>query len=587
MIMENNDFYDDGEADLELENRIKNLMWTVSGDFSLDAEIDIASFRLSKYIALYDAVKQGAFALYFSREELGMYLAKKMYLNADSVKLIAVTQLAVEAAVHDKVVADRPGVAFIREKALEDVSEYFFDSLMHTPQGRLKLFIIRYYLTGELTAEKRLLEPAKKIIALEDAVDTETVIAAIDAVYNMFDDAFGHNLQYVLSVSREEMAESDWADFLKEEASEDNEENIAAAVNAAMSLAGGEEKNRKANGGGAVIVLDEEALKKMRSYIELTFGQSIFDAKENARIERALCRGVHENCRLYFTDGLLRERRTDYYRYKYAAMRADKNRRAYYDKHRVVKHNIAHLTDILKKEFVMRSLPENLPADMGSVVARKLWRVGRAPLNKMFERSIKRDDSDFVVDVLIDASGSQSTRQAKVSLQGYILAAALTALDIPVRIMGFCTFWEYTVLNVYRDYDDPLKMNSRLFEYMTTANNRDGLAVNAAVYGLRKRSEQSKVLIVLSDGRPHDVNINRPGRTEPDKYYGDAAVNDTALAVRRARAQGIAVLGVFAGREEDLAAEKKIFGKDFAYIRDIKDFSHVVGAYLKKQIENL
>ena len=34
----------------------------------------------------------------------------------------------------------------------------------------------------------------------------------------------------------------------------------------------------------------------------------------------------------------------------------------------------------------------------------------------------------------------------------------------------------------------------------------------------------------------------------------------------------------------EMPAEKKIFGKDFAYIHDITDFANVVGRYLKKQI---
>ena len=49
--------------------------------------------------------------------------------------------------------------------------------------------------------------------------------------------------------------------------------------------------------------------------------------------------------------------------------------------------------------------------------------------------------------------------------------------------------------------------------------------------------------------------------------------------------QGVSVLGVFAGEEKDLPAEKKIFGKDFAYIRDIGNFSKIVGRYLTKQLE--
>ena len=47
----------------------------------------------------------------------------------------------------------------------------------------------------------------------------------------------------------------------------------------------------------------------------------------------------------------------------------------------------------------------------------------------------------------------------------------------------------------------------------------------------------------------------------------------------------MSVLGVFTGEEKDLATEKKIFGKDFAYIREITNFSKIVGRYLTKQLE--
>lgn len=55
--------------------------------------------------------------------------------------------------------------------------------------------------------------------------------------------------------------------------------------------------------------------------------------------------------------------------------------------------------------------------------------------------------------------------------------------------------------------------------------------------------------------------------------------------VRRARASGISVMGIFAGSDEDLSAEKRIYGKDFAYIRNISNFSNIVGAYLRRQLD--
>ena len=49
-------------------------------------------------------------------------------------------------------------------------------------------------------------------------------------------------------------------------------------------------------------------------------------------------------------------------------------------------------------------------------------------------------------------------------------------------------------------------------------------------------------------------------------------MKDTAYEVRRARNQGIFVIGIFVGNEEELSVEKRIYGKDFAYIRNIMQF---------------
>lgn len=50
---------------MELENRIRNLLWTVSGDYTLDVKPDVSLFLRSKEIALYDGIKQGAFGQIF------------------------------------------------------------------------------------------------------------------------------------------------------------------------------------------------------------------------------------------------------------------------------------------------------------------------------------------------------------------------------------------------------------------------------------------------------------------------------------------------------------------------------------------
>ena len=144
---------------------------------------------------------------------------------------------------------------------------------------------------------------------------------------------------------------------------------------------------------------------------------------------------------------------------------------------------------------------------------------------------------------------------------------------------------DLTILQQYRDYDDHRSENERIFEFTTSSNNRDGLAVRAIADDLLRRGEEKKILLVLSDGRPYDVIANRPNARNPQPYRGGYAVRDTAMEIRKLRNLGVSVLGIFAGEEKDLAAEKKIFGKDFAYIKDINHFFKVTGRYLLRQME--
>ena len=71
MYMNNTEPVEIDEYRLELENRIRNLLWTVSGDYQLDMKPDVSLFLRSKAIALYDGIKQGALARYYDKDMLG------------------------------------------------------------------------------------------------------------------------------------------------------------------------------------------------------------------------------------------------------------------------------------------------------------------------------------------------------------------------------------------------------------------------------------------------------------------------------------------------------------------------------------
>lgn len=582
------------ERQLEIANRMKNIIWTVCGDYTLEAKPDVEAFLKSKYIALYDGIKQGAFAKYFEKEKLSMYLVKKVYLGAREDALVAIAQLCMEKAVGNRIARERKGVSSIQKKAYEYVLDHEMDTMVKSEFGRLQLVMMRQVLTGERRCEEKIRKQLDRIEPLEKAADTMEVIRTIDDCYNAwvdpeFEQIHG-DLSKVLAVTVEELMEYSWQDFLTEDMYEENFEAYLEQMSQQMTATGQnhaeEKKDEKESSKKRKIVrVSEEDLKKVYTYIELNFGKTYLSPLEEKRINFQLCRGIHADCGLYFTDGILANPVKKNYQLEYAKKQQGKNKYAYYDNHRTVKQNIVILSGILKKAMAMRQEEITILSDRGKICPERLWKIGRSRDAKLFSQICPADGSTFVVDVLIDASGSQRVRQEQVALQAYIIMQALSSVHIPHRVMSFCTFWDHTILQRYREYDEDASANEKIFNFTTSSNNRDGLAIRAASLGLLEREEERKIMIILSDGRPYDVILNRPNGRNPQPYQGKYAVRDTGTEVRRLRNLGVSVLGVFAGEEKDLEAEKKIFGRDFAYIRDISRFSRIVGSYLNKQIE--
>ena len=584
------------DSRFELENRVKNLLWTVSGDYGLDMKPDVSLFLRSEAIALYDGIKQGAFARFYDRDMMGMYLVKKVFLQADEQCLTQLAQLCIEEAVGEKICQERPGICSIQRKACEDILNQEFEQMCAPGNvfGKLRAAVLRRRLEGSsYRAEKKLQELTDTVAGAAGAENTMDLIRLVDKLYNRLVDpsfeAVHGNLEKVLAVSIKELTEYPWEDYLTEELYEEALEsymeqltgNMTGLEDRAVTESMEEERRKKHK----ITVLPPEVLEKAHTYVELNYGKTYLTETEEKRINHLMCRGIHGDCSLYFTEGILKNPVKRNYQYEYAVRLRNKNIWLYHDKHRIVKHNIAELTDTLRKSLTLRAETQTVLSDRGMIVPSRLWRIGRSSDAKIFQRELKADAADFVVDVLIDASGSQMSRQGEVAIQAYIISEALSNVESPHRVMSFCTFWDYTILHRFRKYDDPRTENENIFNYVTSSNNRDGLAIKTAGHSLLQRQEEKKILIVLSDGRPYDVIVNRPNAKNPQPYRGNTAISDTATEVRRLRNLDVSVLGVFAGEEKDLSTEKKIFGKDFAYIRDIRNFSRIVGRYLKKQLE--
>ena len=630
-----NDLSEEELETARIQNRLKNLLWTISGDYSLGTEVNAAVFKKSKYIALYDAVCKGGFARYFRPRTLEQYFEKAFLYGAEPSVLLPLSRLCIESAVWKKLAADRGGIAELRRLAFEDTLKKESGRLTHTVWGALEACYLRRCLYGTPAGNSKQLW-VDKIVSLQDAEDTIDIIRCLDEVYNgaypkgfadefkgfgLFEENPGHGRQ---SGSEED----------EEDKSEKEEDRIVNLLDDHLQEEDdGKNKAQKPN----AVVLEDESMALAKDYIELNYGKSYLTPKEQRQLNYQICTGAHKECKLHFSDGLLsrpdalsgnvssgdaslgntspgnassgdassgnassgdassgryappEEQQplpdaADTYQMEYARKVLRENLDILKANQLVTRQNILSLADILKRALLTREEKEIFPDEYGKIRVDRLWNIGRTNNRKLFDREFIQEFTDFAVEILIDSSGSQQIRQSLVALQGYIISEALSLAKIPHRVMGFCTFGDYTVMRRYRDYDEPIEADKRILEFYGSANNRDGLAIRAAAHSLSARREENKILIVLSDGTPNDIIVSKSKSRLRVQYCNEYAVKDTAREVYSLRSKGISVMGIFAGEEEALPAEKQIFGNEFAYIRKISDFSNVVGRYLKEQL---
>ena len=103
-----------------------------------------------------------------------------------------------------------------------------------------------------------------------------------------------------------------------------------------------------------------------------------------------------------------------------------------------------------------------------------------------------------------------------------------------------------------------------------------------------KERYEHKILIVLSDAKPNDVvRMRQKDSGEYVNYEARQGIRDTAFEVRGARADGISVICVFTGDDEDVPSAKLIYGRDFARIQSLDKLADTVGKLLQNQIKNM
>ncbi|WP_434798060.1 nitric oxide reductase activation-like protein [Terrisporobacter vanillatitrophus] len=583
----------------EFENRVNNLAWTVSGMYDEDIDSSEKDYS-SKDVSLYFGIIAGARRKYLDWDIIKKYIMSRIKKSYDKDILYTLIELVLNSVIEDKVINERPGVEEIRNKAYKDVlvnySKIHKEDILQT----LRYTFILHAMNRHPAVDGLTTRIMKDIKAIDCNNDLMNILKRLDEIYLTY-------FEFIINSQRENSQGNEqdiknvnvdfdtFSDFMYEELYMDDEiETIESEINNISSSMLVENLGEMGSGDleksqNRVIYVDEVMAQKIYAKVEYYYGKAFLNESEIRKIETKYCRDVHEGCRVHFTDGVLRSECNNAFQLKYVTRQKENNLYKYRDNIKLHKRSINKLRESISRILIEESAVDRIYSDGGTICANRAWRIGRSNNTKVFYKDIRNEKGKYVIDILLDASGSQSRNQFNVAIQAYIIATALTSVGIPNRVMGYLSFLDYTVLKRYRNYNDNINSCENIFEYFAAGNNRDGLAIKAVSDALLEREEENKILIILSDGKPNDVKIgkdrSRSLRGEAS-YKGMVAVKDTALEVRKARKQGILVLGVFTGKEKDLEAEKMIYGKDFIYTKDIERFSDIVAMYLKKIIKN-
>lgn len=577
-------------------DREESLFLTVSGDhhkreYPEYVRAMSAPFRKAGgMIAVYEGVVLGGGDKLFGLAELNLWLRRHRYAAYDMDVLLPIAHMCLEYAVRQGLAAQRPGVPAMAELAARELLGADPLRWRYTSRNWMYIYWLSNQFPGAVSPESRHIlqnfSGFQDMLALFTQLTRESggctdAKALVNQAVLLYKKIF---TRYFAPDHSQDIlpnpAFSD-SDIWEEDSLVPDGTNLPEQDEVQPELTY-ERANRAAAEG---IILSEEALAAIPEYLAQNFGPSFQSERAMWEIERAVCTGIHENRRLLFTDGLP-DCAYEGTSPRAISLRAGRDANLHMlEEHRdSARQGIRSIEQAFRNALNLKNDPEICPSDHGVLVNSTLWKAGRCEDPQLFHKIFRQNQSTVVVELLIDASGSQAVRQPMVALQSYLFSAALSRIRIPHRVMSYCTYGDHTVLRRFRDYDDRPAADQKILEYRATSNNRDGLALAAAGIDLLKRREDHKIMLVFSDGLPNDMVSGRVRQGVPEKYIGDAAIQDTCFQVRMLRRKGIHVIGIFLGSDSELENERMIYGSSFLRIRQAGDFGGSAGKRLSETL---
>ncbi len=195
------------------------------------------------------------------------------------------------------------------------------------------------------------------------------------------------------------------------------------------------------------------------------------------------------------------------------------------------------------KRMVFTAQPDGDELDLSALVrSRADHRAGGVGSDRVYQ-SVRSAARDLAVAVLVDASLSTDgwiDGRRVLDVEKEALLALSHGLDACGDDHAIFTFTSnkrsWVRVQTVKDFDEPLSstVQRRVQALKPGHYTRMGAAIRHATARLAERPNRHRLLILLSDGKPNDV----------DHYEGRYGIEDTRVAIQEARRQGLALFGI-------------------------------------------
>lgn len=560
---------------------LKNIIWTLSEDYSINIpEEDIILnrdlfdiFNLSRTLSK-DSKLVFDYLIYLKDIDKDL-----MFLN--------LFYLCLEEFSKEELLTIRPSFEIIRNLHYKDLLKYYeghrrYDLLDEVKYTRAKRFFNEVPMTSQMV--KDLDQKIKSFSKLKNVYDL------IDSFENLLDSNFFFS-NSIKDKNDKKTRKTFDKDNIKEK--KKAEKNVlddyygligSAEFTNDLNLEGLEKEEKD------LIVKSEsiDSKDKMLYMAQNLFGKNILSESEISLLEKEICNQNHKSNRLLISKGTYPDNLEANFR-KSQLQESEDDNKYYLDRFRnLFSRSQNMMKKDLKNSLLINSEIQKNKSKSGLLSPAKIYRHTYLNDPVIFYKKTKFESSELSVDILLDGSSSQLDRKSRIASWTYTITQALTDLKIPTRVMTFSNLENVLGLTIFRDYSDSQDKNLDILKYSPAGSNRDGLAFRLVRKILRTNKYKNKILIYLTDGKPYDVRIRIDNNYKDDeKAYKDKfAEMDTAIEFRKLEDEGIYPLAIFTGKDEDLKSMQKIYGNNFAYIKDINRFSSLITQYIKRTLSN-